>query len=1232
MQQFARVLFPYILWLIFFYPIAIDSTTITTTTMTIGTYLCAPEGRVQMMTNGSSPQFCSTDIDCLPPAICHGKQKICCFLPLNQEAPPIGCPKGTRQLRNAAAEWLSCLPNRPDSCPGGALCYEDSLEQGKFRCCGKDPSDGCGAGQRVLRHANDGSNQFCTPGDGSECAGNAICQWSFAFDRFQCCEPDNGCPPTEVPLFDYNNSNEVLMCDSEPCPEGAFCHFNFWIAASQCCTNTGGTGEKPLLPDQTKKPKRVKEGGQKERKGSIRNESTNEREERQQQKRDCPPGEIIYSSLSAELASNDECKSDVDCPAMAHCHRSNRLCCGPPGECPRPAEHPIFDELGHIQTCSVSEPELCPSESKCRETNDPFTGVPTGQRVCCASIQFQCAASGIPFPNEENPLRCDLQNPITCPMDMLCQSSNVPQISICCTPFPLVRATPDSARHNPNLCPHGWIPIGKLNIFCHPTIRESCPDRSACILSPIRNEFVCCQTQAAANPLLLQQRNPTQSQSHLLHNTTTTTTQNTRHLRRSMLSCPNKDDLMDVTKQGYPIQCTMDRRVPCRKDFICQPSLENPQISVCCSIRRHPNNMGANRYHTPSTSTLLASSPIQTEMAAATPPIYRCPTALQIPVIREGQNVFCDLPGRNCPSGSTCQSALNSFAMMICCRDARQTQPMCPDGMQPEESPVGFVLCELFEPNQCTNGFKCVHAKNDPEQTICCARIRNQRPVAANQYICPNQQVIYRDGPGPRFCSPNVQSACPVGFSCEEAVGQPGVFVCCSLPAQPICPAGFDASLHYGTGNPIYCSPPADVSMCPAEARCMPAENRASTFLCCVSREPGRICPQPGHHALLQPNGQPEQCSGPGASCSKPAYTCQLSYTFNNRYVCCGPPGWSTALCADGRETYQQELGRTLQCNPLTLYTECPNGYECALSNVPNTNVCCRRMEAPRPTPQEPTDGVDAQPPITTGTFRPPVEELSCPVGWSAYQDQKGAHHFCQDALDMTCPHGFSCAQSSVNGIFMCCRLASSIQCPQAYSTLMVNNNPRLCSIAARQTTATSPTTVSNTRTNALSNLATTMNTCPAGYSCMQSSVPAVYVCCGTSTVFPTGSGSAIGGGPRTGGLYCSDGQIPAYLGAYVRFCSDLGQTSQCPPSYVCSLSNRAGFYVCCHPFPVSQRRRSPSSSAITLLAANDDVGSEIKKNGEVNMPTNIALAANQNRTSSLTSTLMIDSHYGKSE
>lgn len=126
-------------------------------------------------------------------------------------------------------------------------------------------------------------------------------------------------------------------------------------------------------------------------------------------------------------------------------------------------------------------------------------------------------------------------------------------------------------------------------------------------------------------------------------------------------------------------------------------------------------------------------------------------------------------------------------------------------------------------------------------------------------------------------------------------------------------------------------------------------------------------------------------------------------------YVCCGVPP-ASALCADGRETYLQEmgwqhksivfqlyfgfLGKTYTCNPLDYPTTCPAGYDCAFSNVRSISVCCRR-DAPvtPPGPYEPTGGggggvvLPTPPPVT---FRPPVGEISCPIGWSELFEKIG--------------------------------------------------------------------------------------------------------------------------------------------------------------------------------------------------------------------------------------------------
>jgi hypothetical protein len=81
----------------------------------------------------------------------------------------------------------------------------------------------------------------------------------------------------------------------------------------------------------------------------------------------------------------------------------------------------------------------------------------------------------------------------------------------------------------------------------------------------------------------------------------------------------------------------------------------------------------------------------------------------------------------------------------------------------------------------------------------------------------------------------------------------------------------------------------------------------------------------------------------------------------------------------------------------MSLYSQCPSGFECALSNVPAMHVCCRRMDAPQPggspLPQAQTDVPPPPPyippPSSLVTFRPPIDDLGCPLGWSAYEDHR---------------------------------------------------------------------------------------------------------------------------------------------------------------------------------------------------------------------------------------------------
>ncbi|KAI6241871.1 hypothetical protein M3Y99_00289500 [Aphelenchoides fujianensis] len=951
-----------------------------------------------------------------------------------------GCPKGFRPLKASSSRPLVCKPGEKQSCPGDAICFEDPGRR-SFHCCAQDPTEGCASGMRSLRLA-DGSARLCRPeaaNSADSCPGAALCQWSFLIDRYQCCEPDNGCARGEEPVRRVDGG--IRACQrKEDCPLHAHCSFNFWSASLQCCRRD---------PTQL-----------------------------------CPASQVAY--LNAATGVPVECATDGECAAGYRC--SSGFCCGRVAACPRPSFQPTRDENGRLRSCLLAMPD-CPEGSSCEASLTDRS-----QGLCCSRTLITCRESGTPFPNGHHPQVCELNaHPSSCPDHSDCQQSNMPGTSICCRRDGTIT----------NVCPDGWTLLNQKTKFCSPNDRQPCPNQSSCLLSPLTQQFICCVPASGKKP---QMRQFAISRQNVLIE----------------YNCPGQYAGPEVVNNRERRCNGLGDWNQCSIGFVCVPSIEDIRVQVCCG-----------------------------PTASNDSPDFRCPNAADTPALSaQGRNIFCD--AANGFQHSTCQSAYNSFGMMICCHTNPAISPICPEGRSAQSAVIGYVPCDINQPNQCSNGYVCLTSLNQPQTALCCSRLTTQA------LICPNQQVLYKENGRPKICNANQINPCPSGFLCQQSVGSPGVSVCCSLPSTATCPQGYTPRRDFD-GNPIYCSE-FNPNVCPGGTQCLDSPNRPNTRLCCQTTQVQRVCPDDLDALLVPGTSRPEVCTEPGAACSQSGYSCYLSDVLAS-YVCCGRSP-QQARCADGRETYIQDFSRTFTCS-LTRLNDCPLNFDCAPSNLNGVNVCCKTNggDPATPTPFPPLQ------PTELPTFRPPVQELTCPVGWSAYEDNSGAHHFCQNALDSSCPQGFSCVQSSVSGIFLCCRLAANLRCgnPRT-SPLLVNNAPRLCS----QRFAAS---------------------CPLGFSCQPSSITPVYICCSNSATIggtstngqgPTINGVTnpnipLNGGTNNGGLdgqvLCRDGQTPAFVQGRTLQCNYLGTQDQCPPTYVCSLSNRQGVNVCCH---VLFRSRSP--------------------------------------------------------
>ncbi|KAK5968446.1 hypothetical protein GCK32_013505 [Trichostrongylus colubriformis] len=363
------------------------------------------------------------------------------MIALHQEPPPVGCPIGTRPLKNASGVELICSTSVPDSCPGGALCYTDSLTDVK-RCCGSDPGQGCPSGSRVLLTYLE-KPRLCTPGKlDALCPRGALCQWSHLIDRYQCCEPDNGCPRHQAPMKTVNG--KPLECSplGVPCPDGGGCHFNFWTASYQCC-KLDTAGGMSFFSDFF---------------CSFLNS-------------------ISLEKYSAEVRRihNIQMRLELSRFLLLFLLKSAHSKWLPWGRC-------------RLTACTARNGNTCPSGSQCMDTNIP------SQKLCCEEIEYSCPGFSTPYPSSRFPQKCDIMESWRCG-ERQCMPSNIPNVHICCQST-IIR------QRDINPCPSGWAPSDNVITYCTPSYQSStCPGFSSCLRSnDVQQQFICC-VPSQSNPV-----------------------------------------------------------------------------------------------------------------------------------------------------------------------------------------------------------------------------------------------------------------------------------------------------------------------------------------------------------------------------------------------------------------------------------------------------------------------------------------------------------------------------------------------------------------------------------------------------------------------------------------------------------------------------------------------------------------------------------------------------------
>ncbi|CAJ0578735.1 unnamed protein product, partial [Mesorhabditis spiculigera] len=235
-----------------------------------------------------------------------------------------GCPPGEfAYVKKGLVE--ACDPFNPENkpCPATYTCQYSTAFQ-RYQCCGKDPIEeeeieqeelGCPAQQ--VAHLERGIPLVCTA-SGQTCPLGYFCQFSDKNKQFQCCGHRAGCPFQSVAFIDM--SGGAMECNPQfaMCPPGYDC-IKGRSGKHLCCTSQEGSNKTMLSmgPIIAKQP-------------AISTTTSLAELVRETERIECPDGTVnVDGDCKSIQPVGMPCSIDAECMGGAKCRRS--ICGCPEG-------------------------------------------------------------------------------------------------------------------------------------------------------------------------------------------------------------------------------------------------------------------------------------------------------------------------------------------------------------------------------------------------------------------------------------------------------------------------------------------------------------------------------------------------------------------------------------------------------------------------------------------------------------------------------------------------------------------------------------------------------------------------------------------------------------------------------------------------------------------------------------------------------------------------------------